>query len=594
MPYYTDSPIGADAGLQDLPSSLGMSVGAAVDDAFTSNPTKVIYDYTKFSRANDGPKLDKAEAEGRVKQAGVSLKVPDAGYSEEALNLLIDRKREEVTRQSILARAPSGIVPSTTRFAASLLTGVLDPLNVAASFVPVVGEARYAEMLAQASGALGRAGVRAGVGAAEGLVGSALVEPINYFGRTQMQDDYHMSDSLLNLAMGAGLGGVLHTGGGAIGDKLGISDFARARELKVAEDAQAARMRAEAGKPDEPISIPGLSEKQAAAIDRVHQELGTGKYEPGSAAARAAEMTPEGRDASMRVAVAQAMEGRIPDVDVISAADRAANLREFMAGSKVVGADGQPLVVFHGTKAEFDRFDLKKAGASDEGLAGKGFYFTYNPEEASGYALNEHFGKGEAPNVQSAYVAIKNPLVITQGVLPDGRKVSDLHGGIGIKKEGGEALRKLADDAGHDGVMWVSRDGEVRHAVAFRPEQIKSAIGNSGRFDPGSPSLTDPIGTARATAERQAAPESVAVADFNASRAADERIAAEPKTDPAQVALDTQAKKLDDLLKNLEQRGLDPKRIDALRAELAPFDEALADSKKLGDAMKAAAVCGIA
>ena len=42
---------------------------------------------------------------------------------------------------------------------------LLDPLNIASAFVPVVGEARYANLLARAASPLGRAGVRAGVGA---------------------------------------------------------------------------------------------------------------------------------------------------------------------------------------------------------------------------------------------------------------------------------------------------------------------------------------------------------------------------------------------------------------------------------------------
>jgi hypothetical protein len=61
-----------------------------------------------------------------------------------------------------------------------------------------------------------------------------------------------------------------------------------------------------------------------------------------------------------------------------------------------------------------------------EGLVGRGFNFTYNPNEASGYALNDVFGKGDSPNVVPAYVSVRNPLIITHGVLPDGRKVTDL------------------------------------------------------------------------------------------------------------------------------------------------------------------------
>lgn len=178
------------------------------------------------------------------------------------------------------------------------------------------------------------------------------------------------------------------------------------------------------------------------------------------------------------------------------------NFARWFCGSAVVDTDGRPLAVYHGTKSDFDRFEIAKAGASDEGLAGKGFYFTYNPEEASSYALRENFGNGNAPNVIRAYVSLTNPLIITNGMLPDGRRVQDLHCGISINASGGTALRKLADAGQHDGVMWVSRDGAVRHVVAFRPEQVKSAIGNSGAFLANDPELTDRRACSLASAQR--------------------------------------------------------------------------------------------
>lgn len=154
---------------------------------------------------------------------------------------------------------------------------------------------------------------------------------------------------------------------------------------------------------------------------------------------------------------------------------------------------GFPIVVYHGTKSDIDAFDIKKFGATDEGLAGKGFYFTYNPEEASGYALSDIYGKGESPNVKPVYVALQDPFIITMGVLPDGRRLQELHGGIGINSRGGTAVRKLAEELGHDGVIWANKEGKVLHIVAWRPEQVKSAIGNPGTFNINNPSITDRV-----------------------------------------------------------------------------------------------------
>ena len=56
-----------------------------------------------------------------------------------------DAKRDELARQDAVARSSAGML---TRFGAGLITGALDPLNLAAAFVPAIGEARAAGWLA--------------------------------------------------------------------------------------------------------------------------------------------------------------------------------------------------------------------------------------------------------------------------------------------------------------------------------------------------------------------------------------------------------------------------------------------------------------
>jgi hypothetical protein len=55
--------------------------------------------------------------------------------------------------------------------------------------------------------------------------------------------------------------------------------------------------------------------------------------------------------------------------------------------SKVVDENGEPLVVYHGTKNEFSIFDLDKVGTkTDTGMWGKGFYFSSNKKYSETYA----------------------------------------------------------------------------------------------------------------------------------------------------------------------------------------------------------------
>ena len=76
--------------------------------------------------------------------------------------------------------------------------------------------------------------------------------------------------------------------------------------------------------------------------------------------------------------------------------------------SKVVNADGTPLVMYHGTKAEngdFTVFDYSKAvkkGGIGLKVLGKGNYFTSKPLNDS-----ERYGS----RAISAYLDIKNPFV---------------------------------------------------------------------------------------------------------------------------------------------------------------------------------------
>lgn len=143
---------------------------------------------------------------------------PQPGYSRDMLDVVMERKKAELARQATREAAPGIYAP--LGFATEMGISLFDPINVASAFVPVVGEARVLSMLGRASGALGRAGVRAGVGTVEGAVGAAMIEPVIALAQTQQQADYDMSDALGNIAFGAAFGAALHPAAGAVGDWL--------------------------------------------------------------------------------------------------------------------------------------------------------------------------------------------------------------------------------------------------------------------------------------------------------------------------------------------------------------------------------------
>lgn len=141
---------------------------------------------------------------------------PDPMDNERGLALKIARKKTERVRQALEAKAPGWHTPFS--LAAGFAGGMIDPVNIAACFVPVVGEERLLNMLGQAASAWGRAGVRARVGALSGAAGAALVEPIVYGNQMELGQDYGMVHSLMNVGAGAVLGAALGPVAGHVGE----------------------------------------------------------------------------------------------------------------------------------------------------------------------------------------------------------------------------------------------------------------------------------------------------------------------------------------------------------------------------------------
>lgn len=224
--------------LDDVVTGQFDAAEAAFDQAMFENPTSAARRIGELNRAEQGevispaypaygiqerraepetPLLTAEQARARIKEEGLDLTVDNAGIRAGALDILIERKREETKRKFILDNAPASTVP--VQLLAGFAASVLDPINVASAFVPVVGEARYASMLARAGQSVAaRAAVRAQVGAVEGAVGAAMLEPLILYASARDQADYDLTNSLLNVAFGSAMGGGLHSAGGLIGD----------------------------------------------------------------------------------------------------------------------------------------------------------------------------------------------------------------------------------------------------------------------------------------------------------------------------------------------------------------------------------------
>lgn len=153
--------------------------------------------------------------------------------------------------------------------------------------------------------------------------------------------------------------------------------------------------------------------------------------------------------------------------------------KAWFGDSKVVDADGKPLVVYHGTNKDFDRFKAGKDKGSLAADAGAGIFFSSDSDVAHYFAWNAPRKKGESVTegnqILPTYLSLKNPL--ERDFDGEWKKPSE--------------VKKMADAAkasGNDGLILRNiRDGANGKAadvyVAFSPTQIKS-INNRGTFDP--------------------------------------------------------------------------------------------------------------
>jgi GNAT superfamily N-acetyltransferase len=221
--------------LQDFEPSFGQKFGAIVDETLIENPTNIAYKNIELA-IDDGPKLSADEASGFLKQYPFRLDIDapkDGQYSEAQLRTLAEQQRELRKVEDIRERTPWDYgtpIRALGMFGASLV----DPINVATAFVPwtrAITAARSLEAARLSSSAGTRFFGRAGLGAIDGGISTAVIEPFYALGRSQLGNDYDAFDSMANIAFGTVLGGgILGVGG------VGADAFRRLARREIPSD----------------------------------------------------------------------------------------------------------------------------------------------------------------------------------------------------------------------------------------------------------------------------------------------------------------------------------------------------------------------
>jgi len=230
----------AKTGYDQYSVRLGETLGAVAADNWNFNPLSSIGTYWDMESARSQAI---EEDQNRVSRDELNKEYADLGlfFKEDefqsVVDIMVEEKKEERQRQSIIQRGPKGIAVGAAKFATGLAVSLFDPINIAASFIPVFGQARFAGLVARQ----GFTRARLARGVTEGAVGAAVVEPIVYGVAQKVQADYGLADSLLNITFGTILGGGLHVGAGKLKDLRTASKFKE-------------RMK-EAGTPDEQLNL---------------------------------------------------------------------------------------------------------------------------------------------------------------------------------------------------------------------------------------------------------------------------------------------------------------------------------------------------
>lgn len=171
--------------------------------------------------------------------------------------------------------------------------------------------------------------------------------------------------------------------------------------------------------------------------------------------------------------------------------------KRWFGDSKVVDENGEPLVAYHATDADFDTFIAQKN--SDIG-------FHFGSKDAAGAradALRDGIGRQwnkRGEKTLAVYLSIKNPLRVSDysvfSISDQNAEEDNLVWELrdaGVKAVPGMSNREAItaiENAGYDGLVYENIwEGGGDSWVAFRPEQIKSATANRGTFDPNDPSI---------------------------------------------------------------------------------------------------------
>ena len=204
-----------ERGYDIFKTSLGETLSTTAADAWKYNPTSSIWRLAELeynrNKDDDEPLINRRILNEKYKDIGLFFEEDE---KQSTVDILVERKEEENERRSIINRGPQGLPVGAAKLVTSFVASAADPINLAAAFIPFVGQSNFTRLVAR----YGFTRARLTKGAIEGTLGTALFEPIVYTAAQREQSDYDLLDSFIAVSFGTILGGGLHVGAGKLKD----------------------------------------------------------------------------------------------------------------------------------------------------------------------------------------------------------------------------------------------------------------------------------------------------------------------------------------------------------------------------------------
>lgn len=217
--YIRNKPI-----LENFGVSKSMVWSAVMRESFNDNPEVVAYRLYQGVKnehfEHDNISIEEFQAKGYDK-----LLRWDSNMSHDEAERIYKRKISEQVNNYIISLGKGGAVEDVGKFIAMVLPSFVSPTNLALSFIPIGGQARWAMLAAKYGQKMKMAQY-----ATSAAVAQAGFEPFLKIADYYEQSEHSLGDSMMNIAAAAAFGGAI--GGIGVGVNALKSRFASKAPLE--------------------------------------------------------------------------------------------------------------------------------------------------------------------------------------------------------------------------------------------------------------------------------------------------------------------------------------------------------------------------